>query len=35
MRILLGVIGFIAIVMLGVKGLMVLWNLLFNKNEEN
>jgi hypothetical protein len=31
MRILLGVIGFFAILMLGVKGLTMLWNLLFKK----
>jgi hypothetical protein len=31
MRILLGVIGFFAVLMLGIKGLMMLWNLLFKK----
>jgi len=31
MRILLGVIGFFAVLMLGIEGLMMLWNLLFKK----
>jgi hypothetical protein len=31
MRILLGVIGFCAILMLGIKGLTMLWNFLFKK----
>jgi len=31
MRILFGVIGFLAILMLGIKGLKMLWDFLFKK----